>query len=326
MSIATRRGGGRLLRKLFTGHDHPPLAAGLMVMALALLSLQDAIIKLTSSDVSIWQFQFMRSGFNLALLFGGVMLFGGLRTLPPKRVWAVGLRSLFLVGAMLCFFSGVPFLSLAEIAAGLYLFPLIVTLLSRFVLGEHVDGARLAAVGAGFCGSLLILKPGAADFQAVSLLPISAAFFYACMILTTRRLCRQESPLTLATGVAMAFLSIGLFGLLLLPPPEAAGSLGAEWPYLLTGWHELSVWTVLAVMACSGLNLVANISLARAYQTAESSWLAPYDYSYLVFAAAWGYAIWGTVPDALTVAGMVLIAAAGIFVATRGKRDTATSA
>ena len=74
---------------------------------------------------------------------------------------------------------------------------------------------------------------------------------------------------------------------------------------------------IIAVVACSVMSLTANICLARAYQTAESSWLAPYDYSYLVFAAIWGYVIWDTVPDALMAVGMVLIAAAGIFVAMR---------
>ena len=292
-----------------------------MVFALALLSLQDVIVKLTTDDVSIWQFQFLRSGFNMILLTGCVVLFVGFRALPPKRIWAVALRSLFLVGAMMCFFSGVPFLSLAEIAAGLYLFPLIVTLLSRFVLGEAVGLQRLAAVGAGFCGSLLILKPAGDDFQLVSLLPVGAAMFYACVVLTTRKLCREESPLTLAFGAAIAFMAVAFVGLLVMPSPENAGPLGQRWPYLMTGWHDLEVITVLVIALCSMMNLIANISLARAYQTAESSWLAPYDYSYLVFATVWGYAIWGTVPDVLSIAGMALIAAAGIFVATRASRN-----
>lgn len=316
-----REVGGRArflsIRKIFSATDHPPLAATLMVFALALLSLQDVIIKLTTNDVSIWQFQFIRAGFNLTLLFGGVLLFGGLRALPPKRAWVVALRSFCLVGAMMCFFAGVPFLSLAEIAAGLYLFPLIVTLLSRYVLGEQVGVQRLAAVAAGFCGSLLILKPAGDDFRLISLLPIGAALFYACMVLITRKLCREESPLTLASGVALTFMLVGAIGLAVMPPPNEAGVLGATWPYLLTGWHDLGVVTLLAIASCSALNLCANICLARAYQTAESSWLAPYDYSYLVFATLWGYLIWGTIPDVFTIAGMGLIAGAGIFVATR---------
>ena len=302
---------------MFSSSDNPPFAAGFMVSALALLSLQDAIIKLTSDSLSIWQFQSLRSLINISLLLAGAALFAGWRQLPPRRLGAVALRSLFLVGAMLCFFSGIPFLSLAEIASGLYLFPLIVALLSRVVVGEAVGPARLAAVATGFVGSMLILKPAAADFQAVSLLPVAAAFFYACMVLTTRRLCRGESPLALASGVAVAFMTVGLLGLVIFPSPGTADADQLRWPYLMTGWHPLSTTLCLAIVACSLLNLTANIMLARAYQTAESSWLAPYDYSYLVFAAFWGYAVWGTVPDLATVFGMALIAVAGIYVATR---------
>jgi drug/metabolite transporter (DMT)-like permease len=79
----------------------------------------------------------------------------------------------------------------------------------------------------------------------------------------------------------------------------------------------LSLALFLTINACSLLNLTANVMLARAYQTAESSWLAPHDYAYLVFAALWGGVLWGTVPDTLTLLGMTLIAGAGIFVATR---------
>ena len=288
-----------------------------MVFALFLLGLQDAIVKLTTVDVSIWQFQAVRATCNLSLLVGFIVLSAQLRHFRPKRAWAVALRSLALVGTMLCFFAGLPFLSLAEIAAGLYLFPLIITILSAFVLGEKVGPRRVAAVLCGFAGSLLILKPGGADFRFVSLLPVCAAFFYAAMILTTRKLCRDESPYTLALGVGIAFVLVGLCGLAIMPPPDQASEVALQWPYLLTGWHPLALTTFGLIVVCSLLNLTANISLARAYQSAESSWLAPYDYSYLIFATFWGYVFWRTVPDVFTFAGMALIAGSGIYVAWR---------
>jgi drug/metabolite transporter (DMT)-like permease len=310
-----------LARALIAQGDNPALAAGLMVSALALLSLQDAVIKLTSDWLSIWQFQTLRSLINLSLLLATAGFFSSWSQLRPRSLATVALRSLFLVGAMLCFFSGVPFLSLAEIAAGLYLFPLIVALLSRVVLGETVGPDRLGAVAAGFTGSMLILKPANEDFQMISLLPIAAAFFYACMVLTTRKLCRGESPLALASGVAVGFLAVGLIGLAIFPAASEASPDAQQWSYLMTGWHPLSFMLFAAIAACALLNLTASILLARSYQTAESSWLAPFDYSYLVFAALWGYALWGTIPDPLTLIGMALIAAAGIFVATRTQKS-----
>ena len=298
--------------------DRPGHAAALMVLALFMLGFQDSIVKLTSDEVSLWQFQTIRAAINLTLLILLTRIIWGAKCPPPKRVWVVALRSLFLVGAMLCFFSGVPFLSHANTAAGLYVFPLFVALLSALLLGEKVGPQRIAAIVVGFSGTLLILKPGTEGFQLVSLMPIGAAFCYAAMILTTRRLCREESPVTLSFGVGITFLTAGvaasvLFSLLF--KPEQA----SEWPYLLTGWHDIAWWVVGLIATCSCLNLTANIMLARAYQSAEASWLAPFDYSYIVFATFWGYVFWQHVPDPLTFLGMAMIASAGAFVAWREK-------
>ncbi|MGI9404832.1 MAG: hypothetical protein ACR2O4_00550, partial [Hyphomicrobiaceae bacterium] len=118
-----------------TSVDRPALAAGLMVFSLSLLGLQDALVKLTSDAVSIWQFQMIRSALNLILLFLLAQVIWGRRQPRPKRLWAVFLRSFFLVVTMILFFGGVPFLSLAEIAAGLYVYPLYIALLSTLILG-----------------------------------------------------------------------------------------------------------------------------------------------------------------------------------------------
>ncbi|MEO0823034.1 MAG: DMT family transporter, partial [Pseudomonadota bacterium] len=299
--------------------DRPTRAAALMVGSLCMLGLQDGLVKLASDDVSLWQFQSLRASINLALLLLVFAVMDGRLPPAPRSYRAVGLRSLFLVGAMICYFCAIPMLSLAEIAAGLYVFPLIVTLLSAIVLGEMVGPRRIAAVLVGFLGTLLILKPGTDSFLWVSLIPLGAAVCYAGTVLCTRRLCREEHPATLALGVAVAFLAVGLAGLgamAAITPPE----LGASWPYLFTAWHPLELTTLGLVLACSCLNLTANIGLASAYQTAESSWLAPFDYSYLVFATAWGAVLFGHLPDALSVLGMGLIMGAGCFVAWRERQ------
>ena len=308
------RAGGNFLTG--TTEDNPPLAAALLVGSLFLLGLQDVLIKFTSSDLSLWHFQFFRAFFNMSLL----LIF--LRGLPPtpKRFWAVALRSFLLCGAMVCFFSGIPFLSLADIAAGLYVFPLFIAVLSGLVLGEKVGPRRVIAILIGFSGTLLILKPGTDSFTPFSLMPVFAAMFYACTILTTRKLCRDESPVTLAFGVAIAFLILGFLGLLSFSNQPFA-EMAQAWPYLFTGWHSIDLWVYGIIAICSALNVSANVSLAKAYQTAEASWLAPFDYSYLVFATFWGIVIWGDVPDGLMVIGMILIAGSDGFVAWRERQE-----
>ncbi len=303
-----------------TTEDQPIVAATIMVGSLFLLGFQDALAKLLSSEVSLWQFQTLRAGINLVLLLVLMRVVWGKASPWPKRPWLVALRSLLLVCAMCFFFGGIPFLSLAEIAAGLYVFPLFVALLSTLVLGEKVGPRRIAAILAGFIGTLLILKPGTDAFKTVGLMPIGAAFCYAATILTTRRLCREESPVTLTMGVSIGFILVGGVMTLVLSLRTPA-ALAVQWPYLFTGWHTLELWVLGIVAVCSAINMTSNIALAKSYQSAEASWLAPFDYSYLIFATFWGYVFWKTVPDVLTFVGMALIAGAGTFVAWRDRQE-----
>jgi drug/metabolite transporter (DMT)-like permease len=300
--------------------DRPALAASLMVGSLCLLALQDSLVKLASADVSLWQFQTMRAGFNLIMLLVLARFIWGSEPIRPKRLWTVVLRSTFLVGAMICFFGAIPFLSLSQVAAGLYVFPLFVTVLSALVLRERVGPRRVMAVLAGFAGTLLILKPGSDSFTWASLAPVMAGLFYAATVLTTRKLCREERPAMLALGVSVAFILVGGTGVVVLEAvrPER---LASDLPYLFEGWKPLS-WAIAGlILVCSMLNLTANIGLAKAYQSAESSWLAPFDYSYLIFATFWGVVMWADVPDAASFIGMAMIAAAGCYVAWRERLE-----
>ncbi|NNE23303.1 MAG: DMT family transporter [Rhizobiales bacterium] len=308
--------GSRALFLAGAGEDRPAMAAMLMVGSLCLLGFQDSLIKLTSGDVSLWQFQLLRSSCNLILLMALARLLWGTPPPRPKRAWTVALRSLFMVGAMVWFFGGIPFLSLSDIAAGLYVFPLFVTVLSVVVLGEKVGLRRVLAVSAGFTGTLLILKPGTASFQWVSLMPVVAGLCFAGSVLTTRKLCREESPLTMAAGVAISFIIVAFAGLAVTTIMQP-GDLDVRWPYLFTGWHRLELWVAGVIVLASCLNLTANIGLTKAYQSAESSWLAPFDYSYLVFATFWGFVMWNDVPDVYSLAGMALIAGAGCYIGWR---------
>lgn len=300
--------------------DRPALAAGIMITALFFLGLQDGLVKFTSGEVSLWQFQAIRSSLNLSILILVSCILWGRSWPRPKRFWAVAGRSLLLVGAMVFFFAAVPVLTLAQIASGLYTFPLFVALLSYLILGEHVGPRRIIAIVLGFVGTLLIMKPGTEDFTAMSLLPVAAGLCYAGTVITTRKLCRDESPVILSLGVAISFVSIGIAGTLFFTP-EPFPLLAKSWPYLFTGWRPIDLGILAVIAACSLINVFSNMGLAKAYQSAEASWLAPFDYSYLVFATFWGFVLWRHIPDGLTFAGMALIAGAGGFTAWRERRD-----
>ena len=119
-----------MLNHLFqhSSHDMPRLAVTVMLCGLLCLSLQDALIKIASSQTTLWQLQSIRAVVNIALVWLlSRRLMAGL-SLRPKRVGVVFMRSMFQVAALTFFFGGAPFLSLAQMAGGLYTFPLFVGL------------------------------------------------------------------------------------------------------------------------------------------------------------------------------------------------------
>ena len=304
---------------LFThaGADRPLIAIFLLLIATFTLAFQDALMKLMATETSFWQIQTLRATGNLIISALLAAFAGGLFLLKPKNPKGVYLRAAFLALTMFFFFSGAPFLSVAEMAAGLYTYPIFICLLATPVLGEKLGPWRLASMFFGSVGALLVLSPWREGYSAVQLLPLTAGFFFACNVLVLRKACRHESTLALAFAAGLVFLLIGVTGILLLAWSPISADVELAMPYVAIGWPQLT-WLVagFAVLA-SVLNLAGNICLTRAYETPDASLLAPLDFSYLVFAAIWGKIIFDNWPHSHTLWGMALIIGAGITIAWR---------
>jgi drug/metabolite transporter (DMT)-like permease len=300
--------------------DNPLSALSLLLFGVIVLALQDSLIKYIAPQTSFWQMQTIRAFGNLGLIIVLGIAAGGIKLLVPQNWRPVYFRGIMLAMCMFFFFSGAPFLSVAQMAAGLYTYPLFVSLLAGPLLGERIGPWRITALIIGAGGALLMLNPFASVFLLVQLMPVVAGFFYACNILVLRRDCLKENPLALTFAVAVIFIICGLLGIMVLyffpPSIEAATAI----PFVAIGWPELTMSLLLVILFCSFLNLSGNICLARAYQTADSSWLAPLDFSYLLFAAIWGRLLFDHWPNSHALSGMVLIATAGMVTAWREGR------
>ena len=300
--------------------DRPLIAVILLLVGVFILALQDVTVKLIATETSFWQFQTLRSVGNGLFLASLAWFSGGFGILTPKSWRSVYFRASMLTICMFCFFSGAPYLSVAQMTAGLYTYPLFVSLLAGPFLGEKVGPWRISAIVIGVSGAGLILDPFNASFSPVQLLPIAAGFFYACNILILRHACRYESALSLMMPVAVLFILSGLLGVGLLTLFPLTSDLAIQMPFVTIGWPKLTMVVLGIAIFCSALNLSGNICLARAYQTADSSWLAPIDFTYLLFAAFWGRVIFGTWPAPKALVGMSLIAIAGMVIAWREQR------
>lgn len=292
-------------------------AIGLLLIGVFVLSFQDSMVKYLSGDTSYWQFQTLRSLGNIAIAIMLAKMSGGLSLLRPRNAPAVYLRAGFLTITMFFFFAGAPYLSVAQMAAGLYTYPIFVTMFAAPVLGERIGVWRAGAVLLGAAGAAVVLSPWDAGFRAVQLLPLAAGFFYACNVLTLRRACRHESPLALALAVAVLMFASGLLGAVSLSTISVPAEIVQANPFLAVGWPELTLFVVGFALLASILNLAGNISLSRAYQTADASMLAPLDFIYLLYAAVWSKLLFDQWPSSEAIVGMVLIASAGALTVWR---------
>lgn len=302
-----------------TSGDRPLMAIGLLLIGVFALACQDSLVKLMSSETSFWQFQTLRSIGNVGFAVMLAGLSGSYALLRPVKWRAVLLRSSFLMVCMFFFFSGAPFLSVAQMAAGLYTYPIFISLLAVPVLGEQVGRWRIGAMILGAIGTAIVLSPWQEDFSSVQILPVIAGFFFACNVLTLRRACRGESPLALAFVVGLMFLICGLIGIAFLSIFPLSLELQESLPFVAIGWPELTLIVLGFALFSSVLNLTGNICLTRAYMTADASLLAPMDFVYLLFAALWSKLIFDAWPNGQALLGMSLIATAGITIAWREK-------
>ena len=281
-------------------------------------------MKLMSSQTSFWQIQTLRSIGNLSLLLVLAAFSGGMLLLRARNWRGVYLRAAFLGVCMFFFFSGAPFLSVAQMAVGLYTYPLFVCLLAGPVLGETIGRWRIASMIIGALGALLVLSPWKEDFTSVQILPVIAGFFFACNILTLRKLCRHESTLALAFAAGLIFVISGLCGITILSIFPLSTAVQNQMPYVAIGWPTLTLAVAGFAILASILNLTGNICMTRAYQTADASLLAPLDFTYLIFAAFWGKVIFNNWPPVETLFGMMLIISAGIIIAWRERVNKKT--
>lgn len=285
--------------------------------AMVLLTGNDAIVKALSPTYPLHEIVAARAAVGLPIVLLIMHLEGGLRLVRTRRLPLHLVRGALLVTTNTAFFLGVAAIPLGDATALFFVAPLVITVLSIPVLGEQVGPLRWAAVLAGLVGVLLVMKPGVGVFQMAALLPVLAALTYAGMQMLTRRLGGTERASTLAFYIQSCFLGWSLtVGVLV----GHGGFLDPAWAdnpslsFLLRPWQWPSHGDAALLLACGGLQGASSYLMSIGYRSAEATVVAPFEYVALPLAVAWGFVIWGDLPDWVSVGGIGLIAGSGLFV------------
>lgn len=292
--------------------NRPIAAAASILLGMSIISFIDNFIGTLARDGGVWQFLFLRGLMIFALLIGWAILTG--QSMRPRRAKGVVLRSLFMTIAMAIYFSALGFLPVAQTLAGLFTSPIFVLVISALFLGQRIGIWRILAVGAGFLGILLVLEPWQAGFSPFMLFPVLAGLFYALGVIATRHWCAGETTFALVAGNFLGLSVLATLGLVWFTlVPVAAPD------FVTSGWITPSpaFWAITAMQAIG--SLLGVIGLTRGYQLGEASYVTVFEYSVLVFAAAWGFVLWREVLPLSAALGILLIIAAGAVIALRSR-------
>lgn len=283
-------------------------------------AVQDALVKQLLSTYAVLQILLIRSlvaGVVLGLFILSSRGLPGFRTAHPRLH---ALRCAFVFFAFTSFYTAVGELPLADVVALFGAAPIIITALSRPVLGERVDSRRWCAVIVGFIGVLIMVKPGADVFNPVALFAVFAACSYAGSAITVRYMGNKEPSSQLAFFSNMTFIigctvGLALISISLDPSVDARALSPLMRPYASAPRADLMLMLTAGVVTISGFVLIP-----RAYQLAPVSVVSPFEYTYLLWALLFGFFVFNEVPSVTTAVGAGLVVAASVYIARREAR------
>lgn len=296
-----------------------PALTGILLLAggTILFTVNDAAIKFLSGDYALHEIILIRSLIGMAFLL--VLLAHsrrGLAQIMTARPGSQLLRALVIVLSNALYYLGLANMEIADAAALAYISPLVVTALSVVVLGEKVGPRRWSAIGIGFLGVIVMLRPGAGMIQMAAILVLLSAILYALGNLLSRHMGASESALSLSFWAQAGFVVTSLAVWWVAGDGRYADE-GTLWAFIVRPWFwpPLADWPLLALTGLS--TSTGAVMVAQAYRTTAPGIISPFEYTGMPMAIVWGIAIFGTLPDIVSWAGIVLICGSGLFVAWR---------
>lgn len=267
--------------------------AMLMIGSALMFALMGVAVKVASRALSSAEIVFFRSFLGLLFLLPTMAPLGlaGLRTTRPREHLIRGVAG---VATMACFFYTLAHMRLPDAVLLNYSLPLFMPFVEALWLGEPVPRRLWGPIGVGFAGIVLIVKPGIGVFQPIALVGVLSALFASIAQVGIRQLTRTE-PLVLI------IFYFGVVSTLLSAIPAALSwrtPAGVEW---------------LLLLAIGGCGTVGQLLLTGAYGSAPAARVGPFIYSSVVFAGLLEWMLWRSIPDALSFAGMIVVAGAGVL-------------
>lgn len=279
--------------------NKPLLGIALMIGAMMLFPYLDVCAKFLGQwGVPVIEIVWARLFFSMVITAPILIAQEGISSLKPRDPLLNTLRGFFLVISTLAFFGALHFQGVAETLSIYFVQPLFITVLAPLVLKEKVGLNRWVAVGIGFLGVLIIVRPGLLQVNPGTFLAAGSGLGSAITLLLTRKLAGSS------TAVANTFYT-GLFGSVF------AGAI------LIFYWQTPSLNIFLVMLLLALIGTTANYLTLLALQFSEASLLAPFGYTEMINAVLGGWYFFGDFPDHWTFVGVAVLVACALYISYR---------
>ncbi len=274
-----------------------------MCAASAIFPIMNAMVKHLSAELPTAEIVWAR---NLSHLIFVTLLFApkrGWRLAETQRLKSQILRSCFLLGSNVFYFTAMATVPLAEASAISFVSPFLVALIAAFVLKERVGIGHWIAIGVGFVGALIIIRPGSGDLPWQAVFVLGSSLCYSTYQVMTRGVAGDDSP---ETSVFYASLVGSVLTTIAVP---------------FVWQTPASLQTVIELTSLGVFGGLGHYCVARALMWGPAPVISPFQYVQLLAASLFGYFIFGDVPSMWTYVGAVIIIGSGVSIALRARRE-----
>lgn len=286
-----------------------------LVAGIAIFSVQDLILKLISGDYPLHQAMLLRSLTAIPFLLAITRWFDGTLATLVSPSWPAMLgRGLLNFLAYTLYYLALAALPMATTVALYFTAPLMIVVMSVFILREKVALPRWIAVAAGFAGVILMVRPGGELFDWAALLPVLCGTAYAASMIMARTMGTRDTAAAMAFWGNIAFLACAALLALIYGRGGSGEGVHPSLAFLVRGWVWPSAWDAFLMCSCGFIAAVGLTLLTQAYRVAQSSVVAPFEFTFAFWGILWGWMFWGDLPDTWGWVGIAVIIAAGVYV------------
>lgn len=270
-----------------------------MFLSTAFFMFNDALLKYTAQTMPLGEIIFLRGVVATSIMAIWCWTSGafaqGRKLLNPV---VFGRSILEIIGSFM-YLTALTQMPIANATAMLQAMPLAVTAGAAMIYGEVVGWRRWSAIAVGFAGVMLIIRPGMDGFDAWALLAVAAVVFMALRDLVTRSMPKgmPSSGVCFVVCTAVTLMGAGM-------------GVNEQWIAVGAGY-------VLPLVGCAALLIGAYYFAIVSTRAGDMSVVAPMRYTGLLWATAIGVIVWGQVPDAITITGMVVVVGSGLYTVHR---------